>query len=105
MLGSAVPVSRSNVTVLSLVAGPSAVLTEPVTELAGVGRPIPMRNVEWNQRYSGGPAELPLMVPFGAPRGLFGVWVIVATGCGRMGAPCHLGCRPGTSVIGPFRAL
>ena len=68
-LGPGVVVSRRNVTALSPAAGPSVVLTEPVAELAGVGRPMPMRNVEWNQRYSGGPAELPLMDSHGGPAG------------------------------------
>ena len=48
-----------------------------------------MRNVEWNQGHSGGPAEPPLMDSHGAPRGWQGVGFTGAFGRGRMGTPSN----------------
>jgi len=68
-LGLGVLLSRRNVTAFGSAGCREWVLTEPVAELPGVGRAMPIRNVEWNQRYSGGPAELPLMDSHGGPAG------------------------------------
>ncbi len=48
------PLSRRSVTVFGSAGCPAVAVTEPVAELPGVGRPMPMLNVEWNQGHGGG---------------------------------------------------
>ena len=50
-----------------------------------------MPNVEWNQRYSGGSAELPLMDRYGGSAGVAGGGVAGARRGGGMGRPGRLG--------------
>ncbi len=69
-------------------------VTEPVAELPGVGGAMPMRNVEWNQRYSGGPPELLLMGRYGRRTTAVGAGGLCDRCGGRFGPACIL--RGGT---------
>ena len=57
---------------------------------------MPMRNVEWNQRHSGGPAELSLMDRYGRRGAAVGVGVL----CGRCGVRVQPAWRLRAGAVG-----